>query len=148
MVNLLPTLLNLYLKHRCKKELSQDVRKKLMLCQCWKRKIKTYQKKCRPISLMPIFGKISERVLFKDLLNYFQKNQLFTQLPVRIFTRWFLHSSITVAIYCSRYQFFFFWLWSIYCCRRCILIFQRLMRKFGLTGSYSNWKPMALKENS
>ena len=35
---------NLYLKHCCKKELSQDVGKKLMLCQCSKRKIKTYQK--------------------------------------------------------------------------------------------------------
>ena len=37
------------------------------MCQCTKRKIKTY----KPISFLPIFGKIFERTLFKDLFNYF-----------------------------------------------------------------------------
>ena len=51
--------------------------------RCWKKAnvmqvLKNLSKKCRPISLLPIFGKISERVIFKDLLNCFQKNQLFT----------------------------------------------------------------------
>ena len=32
----------------------------------------------RPISLLPIFGKIFESVIFKDLYNYFNKNKLFT----------------------------------------------------------------------
>ena len=32
-----------------------------------------------PISLLPIFGKIFERVLFKDLFNYFHKNELCTK---------------------------------------------------------------------
>ena len=31
------------------------------------------------ISLLPIFGKIFERVLLKDLFNYFHKNQVFTK---------------------------------------------------------------------
>ena len=36
-------------------------------------------KKYRPISLLPIFGKIFERILFKDLFNYFHKNQFYTK---------------------------------------------------------------------
>ena len=36
-------------------------------------------KKYRPISLLPIFGKIFERMIFKDLLNYSHKNELFTK---------------------------------------------------------------------
>ena len=36
-------------------------------------------KNYRPISLLPIFGKIFERVIFKDLFNYFYKNELFTK---------------------------------------------------------------------
>ena len=33
----------------------------------------------RPIRLLPIFGKISGRVIFKDLFNYFHKKELFTK---------------------------------------------------------------------
>ena len=36
-------------------------------------------KNYRPINLLPIFGKIFERVIFKDLFNYFHKNELFTK---------------------------------------------------------------------
>ena len=36
-------------------------------------------KNYRPISLLPIFGKIFERVIFKDLFSYFHKNELFTK---------------------------------------------------------------------
>ena len=36
-------------------------------------------KNYRPISPLPIFGKIFERVIFKDLFNYFHKNELFTK---------------------------------------------------------------------
>ena len=35
-------------------------------------------KNYRPISLLLIFGKIFETVTFKDLFNYFHKNELFT----------------------------------------------------------------------
>ena len=40
---------------------------------------KNLLKNYKPFSLLPIFGKIFERVLFKDLFNYFHKNQLFTK---------------------------------------------------------------------
>ena len=36
-------------------------------------------KNYRPISLLPIFGKLFERVIFKDLFNYLHKNELFTK---------------------------------------------------------------------
>ena len=32
----------------------------------------------RPISLLPIFGKIFERVIYNSLFNYFLSNKLFT----------------------------------------------------------------------
>ena len=32
-----------------------------------------------PISLLPIFGKIYERIIFKELFNHFHQNQLFTR---------------------------------------------------------------------
>ena len=56
--------------------------------ECWKRanavpvqkkKSKNLVKNYRPISFLPIFGKIFERVIFKDLFNYFHKNELFTK---------------------------------------------------------------------
>ena len=55
---------------------------------CWKKanavlvhkkEDKNLLKNYRPISLLPIFGKIFERILFKDLFNCFHKNQLFTK---------------------------------------------------------------------
>ena len=55
---------------------------------CWKKahvvpvhkKVeKNLLKNYRPISLLPIFGKIFESILFKDLFNYFHKNQVFTK---------------------------------------------------------------------
>ena len=33
----------------------------------------------RPISLLPIFGKIYERIIFKELFNHFHQNHLFTK---------------------------------------------------------------------
>ena len=35
-------------------------------------------KNYRPISLLPIFGKMSKRVIYNSLFNYFQSNRLFT----------------------------------------------------------------------
>ena len=35
-------------------------------------------KNYRPISLLPIFGKIFERVIYNSHFNYFQSNRLFT----------------------------------------------------------------------
>ena len=36
-------------------------------------------KSYRPISLFPIFGKIFEKMIFKDLFIYFHQNKLFTK---------------------------------------------------------------------
>ena len=55
--------------------------------ECWKRanvlpvhkKSKDLVKNYRPRSLLPIFRKIFERVIFKDLFNYFHKHELFTK---------------------------------------------------------------------
>ena len=44
-----------------------------------KKEDKNLLKNYRLISLLPIFGKIFERILFKDLFNCFHKNQLFTK---------------------------------------------------------------------
>ena len=35
-------------------------------------------KNCRPISLLPIFGKMFEKVIYDSLFNYFQSNRFFT----------------------------------------------------------------------
>ena len=35
-------------------------------------------KNYRPINLLPIFGKMFERVIYNSLFNYFQSNRLFT----------------------------------------------------------------------
>ena len=35
-------------------------------------------KNYRPISLLPIFGEMFERVIYNSLFNYFQTNRLFT----------------------------------------------------------------------
>ena len=44
-----------------------------------KKESKNLLKNYRPRSLFPISGKTSERVIFKDLFNYFHKNKLFTK---------------------------------------------------------------------
>ena len=55
---------------------------------CWKKanvvpihqkESKNLLKSYRPISLLPIFGKIYERIIFKELFNHFHQNQLFTK---------------------------------------------------------------------
>ena len=55
---------------------------------CWKKadvapvhknEGKNLLKNYKPISLLSIFGKIFERILFKDLFTYFHKNQFLTK---------------------------------------------------------------------
>ena len=53
--------------------------KKANVVPVHKKEDKNLLKNCRPISLLPIFGKIFERILFKDLFNYFHKSQFFTK---------------------------------------------------------------------
>ena len=45
---------------------------------CNKKEDKTFIINCRPISLLPIFGKISERLIYNSLFNYFLRNKRFT----------------------------------------------------------------------
>ena len=44
-----------------------------------KKEDKNLLKNYRPINLLRIFGKIFERILFKDLFNYFHKTHFFTK---------------------------------------------------------------------
>ena len=67
------------MKHCCKKERFQVAGKKANVVPVHKKEDKNLLKNYRPISLLPIFGKIFERILFKDLFNYFHKNQFFTK---------------------------------------------------------------------
>ena len=53
--------------------------KKANVVPVHKKEDKSLLKKYRPISLLPIFGKTFERILFKDLFNYFHKNQFSTK---------------------------------------------------------------------
>ena len=56
-----------------------DCWKKANVVPTRKKESKNLLKNYRPISLLPIFGKIYERIIFKELLNYFHQNQLFTK---------------------------------------------------------------------
>ena len=50
-----------------------------MLYLFTKKESKNLLKNYRPISLLPIFGKIYERIIFKELFNHFHQNHLFTK---------------------------------------------------------------------
>ena len=56
-----------------------DYWKKANVVPVHKKESKNLVENYKPISLLSIFGKIFERVIFKDLFNYFHKNQLFTK---------------------------------------------------------------------
>ena len=70
-----------------------DYWKKANVVPVHRKESKNLVKNQRPISLLPIFGKIFERVIFKDVFNYFHKNELFTKFQSYFFTRQFLHFS-------------------------------------------------------
>ena len=53
--------------------------KKANVVPVHKKEDKNLLKNYRPIILLPIFRKIFERILFKDLFNYIHKNQFFTE---------------------------------------------------------------------
>ena len=52
--------------------------KKTNVVPVHKKEDKNLLKNYRPISLLPIFGKIFERILFKHLFDCFHKNKFFT----------------------------------------------------------------------
>ena len=72
----------------CDKSIFEAELKEVTFPSCWekdnlvpvhKKKDKNLLKNYRLINLLPIFGKTFERILFKELFNYFHKNQLFTK---------------------------------------------------------------------
>ena len=56
-----------------------DCWKKANVVPIHKKESKNLLKNYRPISLLPIFGKIYERIIFKELFNHFHQNHLFTK---------------------------------------------------------------------
>ena len=61
-----------------KKGVFPDIWKKENIIPAHKKEDKTLINNYRPISLLPIFGKIFERVIYNSLFNYFLSNKLFT----------------------------------------------------------------------
>ena len=56
-----------------------DCWKKANVLPIHKKESKNILKNYRPISLLPIFGKIDEIIIFKELFNHFHQNLLFTK---------------------------------------------------------------------
>ena len=65
-------------EHSLKKGKFPEIWKKINVVPVHKKDDKTLVKNYRPISLLPIFGKMFERVIYNSLFNYFQSNRLFT----------------------------------------------------------------------
>ena len=92
-----------------------------------------------------MFGKNFERILFKDFFNYFHKNQFFTKcqsgfLPSDSYILQLLSivHDINSSFDCD----------STIDVRDLFLDILKAFDKVGMTGSYSSWKPMTLKEKS
>ena len=65
-------------EHSLKKGKFPEIWKKANVVPVHKREDKMLVKNYRPISLLPIFGKMFERVMYNSLFNYFQSDRLFT----------------------------------------------------------------------
>ena len=61
----------------------------------YKNESKNFLKNYRPISLLPIFGKIYERIVFKEIFDNFHQNQLFTKCQSG-----FLSGGLCISQYC------------------------------------------------
>ena len=71
--------LQLLFKSMLEKEIFLDDWKKSNVVQLYKKESTNLIKSYRPISLLPIFSKIFERLIFDSLFNYFMQNKLFTE---------------------------------------------------------------------
>ena len=69
--------LKIILEHSLKKGGFPEIWKKTNVVSVHKREDKMLVKKYRPISLLPNFGKMFERVIYNSLFNYFRNNRLF-----------------------------------------------------------------------
>ena len=70
--------LKIIFEHSLKKGKFLEKLKKANVVPVHKKEDKMLVKNYRPISLLPIFGKMFERVIYNSLFNYFQSNRLFT----------------------------------------------------------------------
>ena len=70
--------LKIIFEHSLKKGKFLEKLKKANVVPVHKKEDKMLVKNYRPISLLPIFGKMFERVIYNSLFNYFQSNILFT----------------------------------------------------------------------
>ena len=61
-----------------KRGIFPEIWKKANVVPIHKKEVKTLIKNYRPISLLSIFGKIIESVIYNSLFNYFMSNKLFT----------------------------------------------------------------------
>ena len=55
-------------------------------------------KNYHPISLLPIFSKVFERLMFNSLYNYFMQNKLFTECKVSYLVTHALHNCCQLHI--------------------------------------------------
>ena len=60
-------------------EFFQIIGIKSNIVPCHKKDSKNLIKNYRPISLLPIFSKVFERLIYNSLYNYFIQNKLFTE---------------------------------------------------------------------
>ena len=65
-------------EHSLKENKFPEVWKKANIVPAHKKEDKNLIKNYRPVSLLPIFSKIYERVIYNALVNYFKGNKLFT----------------------------------------------------------------------
>ena len=70
--------LKIIFEHSLKKGKFPEIWKTANVVPVHKKEDKMLIKNYRPISLLSIFGKIFERVIYNSLFNYFQSNRLFT----------------------------------------------------------------------
>ena len=56
-----------------------DTWKKGIIIPVHKKESKNLVKNYRPISLLPVFGKMFEKIIYNNLYNYFQENQFLTE---------------------------------------------------------------------
>ena len=70
--------LKIIFKHSLKKDKCSEIWKKANVVPAHKKEDKMLVKNYLPISLLPIFRKMCERVIYNSLFNHFQSNRLFT----------------------------------------------------------------------
>ena len=70
--------LKIIFKHSLKKSKFPEIWKKANVVPVRKKEDKMLVKNYRPISLLPLFGKMFERVIYTSLFHYFVINRLFT----------------------------------------------------------------------